>query len=130
MLKILALLSVALFFFACQGEETVFIKQIKNDSSQQCTFYFFGPNNTALFSDTVIVAAGTTEKIYSYFEENSSINANQSCGIYTDQDDTISVETTSGGKLIKSLYADQDWEYLSYNNEQICTFVITDGDIQ
>jgi hypothetical protein len=114
----------------CEDKQTTFTKKIQNDSTKECTFYFFGDNNPNLYGDTVIVAAGTSQTIYSYFEENSSTNAVQPCAIYTDNNDTISVEIVGGNKLTKSFFDNDDWDYNEVNYEQVCTFVITDSDIQ
>lgn len=133
MIKLSVLLfisTITLLFIGCDNKQTTFIKKIQNNSSKKCTFYFFGNNNPALYGDTVIVDAGSSEQIYSYIEENSSINAPQSCAIYTDMNDTIGVEIMGGGILLKSFYDNDDWDYNEINYEQICTFVITDNDIQ
>jgi len=116
-----------LLFWSC-GKETIFKKNIHNNSSQNIHFYFFGNHNPNLFGDTVIVMAGEEKEIYTYFEENSSVATPQPCELYND---SIQIVVDGGGRLTKSLFDQADWDYTETDKgDQSCTFIITDADIQ
>lgn len=129
MVKILGFL-LLLGLSACSGKETLFVKTVQNDSSKEITLYFFGEYNPKIYGDTVTIAPNTKKDIYSYYEENSSTAVAQPCEIFKDNNDTLSVAITGGGRLNKSFYDGNDWNYVSSGRTQNCIFVITNADIQ
>ncbi len=115
---------------ACEKKETVFVKTIDNQSNKEIAFYFHGYYNPNIYGDTVIIAAQQSQIIYKFYEENSSTPIAQPCEIYQDANDSVRVEVIGGGRLIKSLHQRDNWTILKSDNEQVCTFLITDADIK
>ena len=129
-MKIGLLVISLLCITACSGESTIYRKSIQNDTGRTITLYFLGENNSVLYEDTVVVGANITEEIYFLKDEKSSVSVVQPCAVYADDTDTVLVEVTGGGNLIKSLHNNDDWMVEKIGGEQTCTFVITDADIQ
>lgn len=121
-------LFATLLLVACEKKDTVFIKNIDNKSSKTIHFYLYGNINPPTYGDTITVNAGELKEINYYTEENSVVGVQQPCHIYND---SIRVEVVGGGILQKKLTQDADWTFSTQNsNEQVCTFEITDADIQ
>lgn len=125
---VLYLLLIVAGFSSCEPKDTLYTKNIDNQTNREISFYLYGNFNPATYGDTIIVAPNEVKEIYVLQDENSNVTIQQPCNL---SDDSIRVEISGGGILTKRMQDDNDWTFYSTSpNNQICSFVITDADIQ
>jgi len=106
--------------------ETVHIRQIDNQSNDTLVFTF--PDSSATSFGPVIVAPpGMMTDVLLTYDKSKDFNfACQPSG------DSVTAIFSSGRKLLKSMMALSDWnrEVSQKPNKVICTFIITESDLQ
>jgi hypothetical protein len=114
---------------ACDRRSSIYIKRIDNQTDKTLSFYFFEIYNRGTYGDTVTVLPFENKEILYFAEEGSVVYGPQGCVVV---DDSIDVEIDSSRqmRLLKDLRKEEDWTFKEIGSEQVCTFEITDADIQ
>ena len=111
---------------SCYKRSSVHIKRIHNKSDKTLQFRFHGIFNVITYGDTITIYPGETKDILYYKEENKFSIRTRPCHIARD---SVSTTVLEGGRLLKRLTHDKDWLFARRANNQICTFEVTNDDI-
>lgn len=125
--SVLVIVLLTIGLWACHKQSHVYIKRIDNKSSKTLKFRFHGFFNPLTYGKIITVYPGEVKEILYYSERNRYSRRTQNCHIYRDSIESVVV---GGGRLRKRMSNHQDWYFMQHANNQICTFEVTDNDIE
>ncbi len=126
---LLFLILLVALLSACEKRSSIYIKRIENQTNKTISFYFLGSYNSQTYGDTVTVMPNEDKEILYFAEDNSLVYGAQGCVVVNSRID-IEIDSSRQLRLLKDLRKEDDWDFEEIGSEQICSFIITDADIQ